>query len=84
MVQASPALRARIAQASDATAAELAQTHPAFAAAFAEYQAQWGCRAIRLEVIDPNMDETPAVTLRLLSGMVERSSMARAPSRVAT
>lgn len=71
-VEASAELRARIANPTDATAAQLAATHPEFAAALSAYQEQWGCRAIRLDILDPNMDETPALTLRLLHGVVTR------------
>jgi rifampicin phosphotransferase len=38
-----------------------------FAAAFAEYQDQFGIRAIRYEVIDPCIEEMPSLTLRLLA-----------------
>lgn len=72
LVRGDPKLKASIANPTDRTSADLAETHPEFAAAFAAYQVDWGCRAMRLDVVDPNMDETPALTLRLLHGMVER------------
>lgn len=45
----------------------LAAVDPDFAAAFDAYQAEFGFRAIRYEVADASIEETPSVTLRLIA-----------------
>ena len=45
----------------------LAAVDPDFAAAFDAHQAEFGFRAIRYEVADASIEETPSVTLRLIA-----------------
>jgi len=40
---------------------------PDFAARFDAYQEQFGFRSIRYDVVDPSMQETPSLTLRLIA-----------------
>ncbi|WP_437967071.1 PEP/pyruvate-binding domain-containing protein [Sorangium sp. So ce260] len=46
--------------------AEILAVDPAFTAALEEYQREYGCRALRYEVSEPTLGETPALTLRLV------------------
>jgi pyruvate,water dikinase len=67
MARERPAVR-RVIESGDADAASLlAETDPGFAAAFAAYQQEFGLRNIRYEVVDPSIQETPALTLRLIA-----------------
>ena len=40
---------------------------PDFAAAFAAYQHEFGFRSIRYDIIDPSIEETPSLTVRLIA-----------------
>ncbi|HEX6678219.1 MAG TPA: PEP/pyruvate-binding domain-containing protein, partial [Actinomycetes bacterium] len=54
------------------TAGRLAATDPEFAEAFAGYQREFACRALRYEIADPSIAETPELTLRLLADQLAR------------
>jgi rifampicin phosphotransferase len=54
------------------TAGRLAETDPEFAEAFAAYQREFACRALRYEIADPSIAEMPKLTLRLLAGQLAR------------
>ena len=49
------------------TADRLATADPEFAEAFARYQRDFSIRALRYEIADPSLAETPELTLRLLA-----------------
>jgi pyruvate,water dikinase len=70
LARSRPAVRALVRRADAAAAAALAQADPEFAAEFAAYQREFGFRAIRYEVIDPTIAETPEVPLRLLRDLL--------------
>ncbi|MEX0783445.1 MAG: PEP-utilizing enzyme [Dehalococcoidia bacterium] len=44
-----------------------------FAAAFDAYQHEFGCRALRYEVVDPTLEEVPALTLGLIRDQINRN-----------
>ena len=46
--------------------ADVLDTDPDFAAAFAGYVRDYGCRALRYEVAEPNLDEQPDLVLALV------------------
>jgi phosphohistidine swiveling domain-containing protein len=54
------------------TAVRLAATDPEFAEAFAAHQREFACRALRYEIADPSIAETPELTLRLLADQLAR------------
>lgn len=56
--------------------ARLAETDPEFAAAFETYRHRFGCRAIRYELVDPTLEESPELLLRLVADQLERPSAA--------
>ena len=49
------------------TSDRLATADPEFAEAFARYQRDFSIRAVRYEIADPSLAETPELTLRLLA-----------------
>src|SRR6266545_4593158 len=53
-------------------ARRLAAIDPDFAEAFAAYQREFACRALRYEIADPSIAETPELTLRLLADQLTR------------
>jgi pyruvate,water dikinase len=55
------------------TAAGIAEADPEFAAAFDEYQREFSCRALRYEIAESSLAETPELTLRLLADQVVRN-----------
>jgi pyruvate,water dikinase len=61
-----PAVRRLLAEVDGATPGRLAEADPEFAEAFAAYQREFACRALRYELADPSIAETPELTLRLL------------------
>jgi pyruvate,water dikinase len=54
------------------TVGRLAATDPEFTEAFAVYQREFACRALRYEIADPSIAETPELTLRLLADQLAR------------
>jgi rifampicin phosphotransferase len=54
------------------TAGRLAETDAEFAEAFAAYQREFACRALRYEIADPSIAEAPELTLRLLADQLAR------------
>jgi pyruvate,water dikinase len=54
------------------TAGRLAATDPEFTEAVAVYQREFACRALRYEIADPSIAETPELTLRLLTDQLAR------------
>jgi phosphohistidine swiveling domain-containing protein len=67
-----PALRRLLGEVDGGTAGRLAETDPEFAEAFAAYQREFACRALRYEIADPSIAETPELTLRLLADQLAR------------
>ena len=67
-----PAVRRLLGEVDGGTAARLAETDPEFAEAFAAYQREFACRALRYEIADPSIAETPELTLRLLADQLAR------------
>jgi rifampicin phosphotransferase len=55
------------------SATRLADADPGFARAFDDYQRQFSCRALRYEIAEPSLAETPELTLRLLADQVART-----------
>jgi pyruvate,water dikinase len=55
------------------TAARIAEADPEFAAAFNDYQREFACRALRYEIAESSLAETPELTLRLLADQVVRN-----------
>ena len=66
-----PAVRTLLGEPSDRTVGRRAESDPEFAREFAAYQRDFGCRAIRYEIADPSMAETPDLTLRLLADQLD-------------
>ena len=66
-----PAVRTLLGEPSDRTVGRRAESDPEFAREFAAYQRDFGCRAIRYEIADPSMAETPDPTLRLLADQLD-------------
>ena len=62
-----PAIRALLERVDRRTADQLATLDPEFAQAFADYQRDFSIRALRYEIADPSLAETPELTLRLLA-----------------
>jgi pyruvate,water dikinase len=62
-----PAVCAMLARVDRGTADRLATADPEFAEAFADYQHDFSIRALRYEIADPSLAETPELTLRLLA-----------------
>jgi len=67
-----PAVRRLLGEADGGTAGRLAAIDPDFAEAFAAYQREFACRALRYEIADPSIAETPELTLRLLADQLTR------------
>jgi pyruvate,water dikinase len=67
-----PAVRRLLGEADGGAAGRLAAIDPDFAEAFAAYQREFACRALRYEIADPSIAETPELTLRLLADQLTR------------
>jgi pyruvate,water dikinase len=50
----------------------LSEVDRAFAAAFADYQHRYGCRALRYELADPTLAESPTLILGLVRDQIAR------------
>lgn len=67
-----PAVRRLFDQVEEGTLGRLAAADPDFAEALAAYQREFACRALRYEIADPSIAETPELTLRLLADQLAR------------
>jgi pyruvate,water dikinase len=67
-----PAVRGLLDQIQEGALGRLAATNPELAEAFAAYQREFACRALRYEIADPSIAETPELTLRLLADQLAR------------
>jgi phosphohistidine swiveling domain-containing protein len=72
IAQARPAVRALVEDLSRARVERLAEVDAEFAAAFDAYMKEYGCRALRYEVADPTLLETPSLVLDLVRGQLVR------------
>ncbi len=73
------ALRAALLQAQPAdVASTIARAGGTAAAAFAQYISDYGCRALRYEVVEPTLGETPHLVGQLLQDQLRRPSDMRA------
>jgi phosphohistidine swiveling domain-containing protein len=70
MARARPALRALIEDAPNVRLERLAEVDAEFAAAFDEYMREYGARALRYDVSDPTLVETPSLVLELIRGQL--------------
>ncbi len=68
-----PTVRRLLEHIDEDTARHLVDADEEFAAAFAAYQREFGCRALRYEVADPTVAETPAPILGLIRNQMVRS-----------
>jgi rifampicin phosphotransferase len=69
---ARPAVSRQLVTVDQDTVTRLALAGPEFAAAFDDYQREFSCRALRYEIAEPSLAETPELTLRLLADQVAR------------
>jgi phosphohistidine swiveling domain-containing protein len=67
-----PALQHRLQHIDDDTEQNLIDMDREFAAAFAAYQQEFGCRALRYEVADPTVAESPSLALGLIYAQIVR------------
>ena len=70
MARERPAVRRFIEDGAD-DASALRDIDPEFASALADYHERYGLRTIRYEVDQPSIEETPALTLRLIAGQLQ-------------
>ena len=68
-----PAVSSLLAAVDESTATRLVDADPEFAEAFDNYQREFCCRALRYEIAEPSLAETPELTLRLLADQVARN-----------
>jgi pyruvate,water dikinase len=71
LASAKPAIRDLLARIDETTPAELADLDAEFARAFSDYVEANGHRAIRFDVVDPNLAEMPHLLLRLVADQLE-------------
>jgi pyruvate,water dikinase len=71
LAHAKPAIRELLARIDETTPAELADLDAEFARAFSDYVEANGHRAIRFDVVDPNLAEMPHLLLRLVADQLE-------------
>jgi rifampicin phosphotransferase len=67
-----PAVRRLLDQVEEGILGRLDVADPEFAEAFAAYQREFACRALRYEIADPSIAETPGLTMRLLADQLAR------------
>jgi rifampicin phosphotransferase len=67
MAMGIPAIRQLLANVDETTPGKLAGVDPAFAAAFTRYLESTAHRAVRFDVVDPNLAERPDLLLRLVA-----------------
>ena len=70
MAQSRPAVRAAIEDAASVQAERLSEVDAEFASAFEDYMLEYGYRALRYEVSDPTLLETPSLVLDLIRGQI--------------
>jgi len=80
LARARPAIRELLARIDETTPAELLDVDAEFARAFSGYVEANGHRAIRFDVVDPNLAEMPHLLLRLVADQLE---IQFSPDRVA-
>jgi len=80
LARSRPAVQELLASVDEATPARLAEVDAEFARAFADYVEANGRRALRYDVIEPTLAETPHVLLRLVADQIE---VEFSPDRVA-
>jgi pyruvate,water dikinase len=73
-VRRSPQLQRLLADVNPSTRECLAALDPEFAEAFARFQKDFGCSALRLEVADPTLEEDPTLLLNLVRDQLERGA----------
>ncbi len=73
MASERPAVRMAIDSGTADVHERLAAIDPEFIAAFDAYQHEFGCRALRYEVVDPTLEEVPALTLGLIRDQLRRN-----------
>ncbi len=71
LARAKPAIRELLANVNETTPHRLAQVDAEFARAFSDYVESNGRRALRYDVIEPTLAETPHVLLRLVADQLE-------------
>jgi len=69
-----PAVCALLDRVDRGNADRLATADPEFAEVFAGYQRDFSIRAVRYEIADPSLAETPELTLRLLADQLRRGN----------
>lgn len=84
MAKQRPAVRQLLANVDDGTLARVEAADPEFARAFHAYQREFGCRALRYEVVDPALEEVPALTLSLIHDQLVREYDPEAEEKVLT
>ncbi|MEE8191697.1 MAG: PEP/pyruvate-binding domain-containing protein [Gemmatimonadales bacterium] len=72
MARERPTIRNLLERVDEGTVSRLAEANDEFAVAFAAYQWEFGCRALRYEVADPTVAETPALILGLIRDQIVR------------
>ena len=72
MARERPAVRDLLSNIDGDAADHLNETDEEFAGAFAAYQKEFGARALRYEVADPTVAETPALVLAMIRDQVDR------------
>lgn len=73
MARGRPAIRSLLNEKIDNdTLKHLAEVDRDFANAFAAYQHEFGCRVLRIELVDPTLEETPELVLRLIRDQLAR------------
>ena len=80
-VRENPALVDLLRQNDQLILKRMAAADAGFAKAFAEYRREFGCRAIRYEVADPTLAETPELLLALIGSQISRNYDPEADSR---
>jgi pyruvate,water dikinase len=71
LARAKPAIRDLLAKVDETTPARLADADGEFAQAFSQYVEAIGHRAVRFDVVDPNLAEVPHLLLRLVADQLE-------------
>jgi pyruvate,water dikinase len=72
MAQERPAIQKLLEQIDEGSAERLARTDKTFDTAFSVYMREYGCRALRYEVSDPTLAETPELVLQLIQGQMKK------------
>jgi len=70
MAQERPAVRALLEDINERTVERLMEVDREFADAFNNYQKYYGCRTLRLDIMDPTLAEQPILTLSLISDQI--------------